>query len=203
MTIGWAYQRTVDPVSEPLSVDEAKSHARIDLSDEDVDVEAAVKASREAGENYTGRGFVTQTWRYQQDVFTSVISLPMAAPLQSVTSVKYYDTAGVQQTLASSTYVVDAMTEPGRIYLAPNKTWPSLQSGRLLAVEVTYVVGWQSAEQVPALIRQGMRKALATVLEFREDVISGTIVAKLPKGARNDWASYLVSWVPPKCETAR
>jgi hypothetical protein len=52
----------------------------------------------------------------------------MAAPLQSVTTVKYYDASGVLQTLASTVYQVDTVSQPGRIVLAPTQIWPTVQA---------------------------------------------------------------------------
>jgi uncharacterized phiE125 gp8 family phage protein len=127
--------------------------------------------------------------------------LPRAAPLQSVTSVKYYDTSGVQQTLSASTYQVDTFSEPGRILLAPNQVWPSVQAGRALAVEVLYVVGWTSADNIPADILEAIYLRVGTRHAFREDVIagSGITVASLPDGVEALLAQHRVWWREPVC----
>lgn len=131
------------PVIEPITTANAKAHLRVDVADDDALIDRLVKGARAQVEAYLHRGLVTQTWKYLQDEWTDAIWLPMAAPLQSVTAVQYYDTAGALQTLATSTYLVQTTPEPGRIVLAPDKTWPNLQD-RALAVEITYVLGWSA-----------------------------------------------------------
>ncbi len=62
--------------------------------------------------------------------------------LPAVSSVKYYDPDGNQQTLASTEYVVDGEDVPGRLRLGFNKYWPSTQWPRYDAVRIRYIVGW-------------------------------------------------------------
>jgi hypothetical protein len=123
------------------------------------------------------RGLLTQTWALSLRRFADVIWLPRAAPLQNdVTTapvVQYYDTAGVLQTLASTSYVVDTTSRPGRIVRAPSQSWPAVQSDRLGgAVLVTYVVGWTSAALIPERIKQGLR-IYVTWLDGNRDGMDG------------------------------
>src|SRR3954462_15596572 len=105
-----AWVRTVDPVTEPVSLTEAKDHARIDLTADDAAVTRFIQNGREEAEEYLGRGLLTQTWQLSLPNFFESMALPMAAPLQSVTSVQYYDTTGSLQTLSTSFYTVDTIS---------------------------------------------------------------------------------------------
>ena len=87
-------------------------------------------------------------------------------PLQSVTSIKYYDSNGIQQTLDPSAYLVDVVSEPGRITPAPNTTWPATQA-RANAIEIIHVTGYAS---VPEGIKAWMKIRVATMYENREEV---------------------------------
>jgi uncharacterized phiE125 gp8 family phage protein len=196
-----AWQRTVAALIDPITVEDAKSHLREVVNDEDGDIARRIRSATEQAENYLHRGLLTQSWTYAQDEFTDEMWLPRAAPLQSVTSVKYYDTSGVQQTLSASTYHVDTFSEPGRILLAPNQVWPSVQAGRALAVEVLYVVGWTSADNIPADILEAIYLRVGTRHAFREDVIagSGITVASLPDGVEALLAQHRVWWREPVC----
>lgn len=166
------WQQTVAPTSDLIELGDAKGHLRISVEDEDADTLRRIAAVTRQIEEYLGRGLLTQTWEYRQDVFADVILLPRAAPLQSVSSVQYYDESGTLQTLATTTYVVDSASEPGRILLAPNKVWPTTQAARALAVIVTYVVGWTHRELVPPDIVDGAYLLLGDRHEHREASVS-------------------------------
>jgi uncharacterized phiE125 gp8 family phage protein len=73
-------------------------------------------------------------------------------PLQSITSIKYYDTAEVEATFSSADYFVDTVSTPGRIVLK----WQSLADPTLRAVVAVRCGGWTTAASVPARLRQAM-----------------------------------------------
>lgn len=153
------------PTQEPISLAEAKQECRVDTDDENSRMYGYIRASRMDAEMYLNRGFYTQTWKLVQDDWSESIWLPMAAPLQSVTTVQYYNSAGTLTTATSSDYVVDTTTEPGRIVRAPNVTWPTLQADRHGAVIVTYIVGWTSVALIPEQIKQG----IAVLVQWRHE----------------------------------
>lgn len=195
MQVHWT--RTVEPVIEPLSLADARLHCRVDGIDDDIEIDRFRLAARTAFENYANRGVMTQTWKHMLADWLPEIWLPMAAPLQSVT-VQYYDASGALQTLSSSYYVVDTTSEPGRVTLAPNYSWPQLQSGRLTGrVVITYVVGWTSPYAVPAPIVQGMRLLVGHFYDNRSAVNVGNIVTKFPLGVEALWAPYRVWYRVP------
>lgn len=88
------------PAVEPVTVAEARAHLYVGHSDDDAIIGAFIAAAREDCEHRTQRALVTQTWERTLDGFPAAISLPMA-PLASVTSVKYIDGDGNEQTLCS------------------------------------------------------------------------------------------------------
>lgn len=156
--IACTWTRVTGPTEEPVSLDDLKLHAGIEDSDSDNLLEAYIRTARESAEQYLGRGLMTQTWKLVLDGFANVIPLPMAAPLASVSSVKYYDSAGVLQTLATTVYDTDTVARPGTVTLKPDQTWPSVQGTRQNGhVEITYVVGWTTPDAVPDRIKIGIR----------------------------------------------
>lgn len=193
-----AWQRTVDPTNEPISLAEAKLHFRVSGAAEDSKIQRDVRAARMQVEDYLHRGLVTQTWKYVQDVFSGVIPLPMAGPLVSVPSVKYYDTSGVQQTLSTSIYEVDTLSEPGCVRLAPDQVWPQTQVGKALAVEVIYVVG-QAASAVRDDIVDAILMLALDRYEQRENTVIGTISSEIPNGVEAILAPQRLWWSPPGC----
>ena len=180
--------QTVPPAVEPVSLAEAKLHMRVDLDDDDALIQKLIEAARRHTEDFTSRSLITQTWKLTLDRFpeslllwrwdawtcSNVIELPKP-PLQSVTSVKYYDPDGVLQTLAASKYLVDAVTEPGRIAPVTGEFWPATQD-RINAVEIIYVAGYgAAAANVPAGLLAAIKLLLANWYENREATIAGSL----------------------------
>jgi uncharacterized phiE125 gp8 family phage protein len=185
------------PTAEPLSVAEAKLQARIRIDDEDALIDRYIKAARSTAEETLGRGLLTQTWKLTLPSFAESIWLPMAAPLQSVTSVKYYDTTGTLLTLSATVYTVDLVSRPGRLVRAPLQSWPSLQSDRLTGkVEITYVVGWTDKALIPERIVQGMRLYLGYLDSDREGLDE---LGELARTAADACWTDRVCWKPPAC----
>jgi uncharacterized phiE125 gp8 family phage protein len=192
-----AWKRTVDATIEPVSLAEAKLQLRNPAAADDTLVLRAIKAARQQVEDYLHFGLITQTWKYTQDRFTTEIQLPMAAPLQSVI-VKYYDASGVLQTLASTVYLVDTTSEPGRIVLAPAQVWPVTQADRPNAVEITYIVGETAAASVRADIVDAILLLVGDRYEFREATVVGPIATALPTGVESILAPLRVWWTAPR-----
>jgi uncharacterized phiE125 gp8 family phage protein len=174
------------PDGEPVVATEAIAHLRLEPdTGEDELLEGLIVAAREYAEAHTGRQLLTATWKLTLDRFpyrNASISLPLP-PLQSVTSIKYLDTAGVLQTWASNQYVVDAPAGPraidGRVYPVYGVDYPDTLS-REDAVTIEYVAGYGDAASVPSGIKQAMLLAIGHWYEQRESVIVGETVTTVP-----------------------
>ena len=134
------------PAAQPVTVSEVKSRARIDHSDDDTDIGVMIDEAVSKIERDNGIALMTQTWRMSMDVFPAHISLH-GWPVKSVTSVKYRDVDGNEQTLSSDVYRLDTNSVPARISLKPNQSWPTPESS-YGAVWVDYVLGEGSAADV-------------------------------------------------------
>ena len=171
------------PATEPISVLQAKDHLREDGSDQDDVIERLISAARRKVERDSWRVLVTQTWDVFYDSFPPPgcsLVLPKP-PLQSVTSVKYHDADGTTETtLAGSTYIVDAASEPGRIALHDGEEWPSDTLRPANGVEVRIVAGYGAASAVPDHLVQAMLLLIGHWYEQREAAISGTIIQSVP-----------------------
>lgn len=169
------------PTLPVIDLATAKLQVRIDenVSDEDVTLQSYIDAATTWIEEYTGRSLLTQTWQGALCDFPHRFWLPRAAPLQSVTFVKYYDTANVLQTLATSVYTVPAFEEPASITLAYGQSWPAVYD-RADAVRVEYVTGATSAALVPAPLLQAVQLLVGHFYANRESVVTGTIATAVP-----------------------
>ena len=75
------------PASEPISLEEAKLHLKVDGGADNALITALIITTRQLAEKETHRKFITQTWLMVRDKFKEVIEIP-DPPLQSVTSIK-------------------------------------------------------------------------------------------------------------------
>lgn len=193
--IGCAWTLVTGPAQEPISLAEAKAQARITDDNSNTLLASYIATAREAAETYLGRGLYTQTWKLSLDWFANEIQLPRAAPLQSITHVKYYDSDGVQQTLATSYYDTDTVAEPGTVVLKADQTWPSVQSDRRnKRVEITYVIGHAAVSAIPEIIKQGIR-LYVTYLDLDRDGMEEN-ANKAREAAERCWSDR-VYWTPP------
>jgi uncharacterized phiE125 gp8 family phage protein len=176
------------PVGEPISLQEAKEHCRIDLDNEDALIGGYIAAARQHVENVTARQLLTAVWALKLDGWPCWIDVPRP-PLQSVSGVPvvaitYVDADGATQTLATTDYRVDAPSGPtcerGRIEPAYGVSWPSLR-GVLNSVTVTFSAGYgATGDTVPMALRQAMLLAIAHWYRNREHVVTDTNAIELP-----------------------
>lgn len=164
------------PAQEPITLAEAKAHLRLENTLDDVTVAMLIQTARQYVEEVTWRGIVSQTWELVMDSFPTeeYFELPKGK-LASVTSITYLDTAGAAQVLAGSEYEVDSTSEPGKVRLAYEKTWPITRS-RWNAVVTRYVVGWD-VDVVPRPIKHAILLLVSQMYEHRTPEITGTIVS--------------------------
>ena len=138
------------PAVEPVTLNEAKLHCRIDVTDDDALVTSLITVARQYCETFTGRAFVTQTIQYDLPRWPrrKAIYLPRP-PLQSVTSVTWWDTDGNDTVLIAGTdYLVDAAPEPGTVLLPDGVLWPSEPLYAVHPVRIEYVAGYPQVAPV-------------------------------------------------------
>ena len=184
---------SVAPVVEPVSVDEFKLHSRIDHNHEDSKIQGYLLAARTLLEKDTRRAFCTQTRILYLDYLPAYVVFDVA-PIQSITSITYYDSLNVQQTLSASTYEADLYAEPAIIRPAFGQTWPTTYD-RFSAVAVTYTAGYGAASAVPEDAKQAIKLLAAHWLENAEASIIGTISKEIEfsysaLSSRLKWGGY-------------
>lgn len=168
------------PELEPISVETAKAHLRTTHNADDVYIEQLIKSVRMWTEGYLKRALITQTWDWKLDggFPCTPFKVPLP-PLQSITHIKYIDTNGAEQTLSSSVYTVDTASQPGRIDLAYGQSWPSVRD-QMNNVTIRFVCGYGSVPDIDKDIIHGMKILLSHWYEYREPVITGTIISDVP-----------------------
>ena len=146
-----------------LTLADAKLHTRLpaDLTVEDVPVANWTRAATLQVEQDTSIELLPKTYDLVSDRFPPYgcpIELPFG-PLLAVTSVQYYDSADVLQTMAAADYKADTARIPGRIGRATNASWPTdLRSFQPAIIRV--IVGYASIGLVPEPLLQAVRLAI-------------------------------------------
>lgn len=183
------------PAEEPLTLDEAKSHLRVDFDSDDTYITQLIIGTRRYVENITNRSLITQTWEYYPEQWPSgnQISIPLP-PLQSVTSVKYTDTDDAELTFDAAGYTVDIKSEPGRIVLNDGYSWPTVTLNATNPIQIIFACGYgDTSTVIPADIKAAMKLIISNYYENREPVIVGySSVQTLPMAIDALLANYRI-----------
>jgi len=116
------------PTNLPVTLVEAKKQCEIAVSDttHDTQLAALIRAATSLVERDSRRKLVCQTWDQRLDFWPSERGIPLrVGPVLSVSSIKYVDGDGNEQTWSSSSYSVDTRRSRPVIWLAHNEQWPS------------------------------------------------------------------------------
>jgi uncharacterized phiE125 gp8 family phage protein len=136
------------PTAEPVTLTEIKAYLRLDADTTfDSGLTALIKAARTEAENFQNRAYMARTYDLALDSFPDMpLRVPMPS-LVSVESIKYTDEDGVITTIPSSDYIIDQISEPGRIAFAKGKSWPSVSLQSVNGVVIRFVAGSGSAPE--------------------------------------------------------
>lgn len=171
--------------AKPMTAVELRSHIKLFETAEDGLIESYIAAATDYLEAWTRRTFVQCTWCYYLDGFydrerlnpyepAGEILLPRP-PLVSVSSVKYDDADGNEQTVDAADYIYDIRHTPGRLKPAPSASWPAVESGTYGSVRIEYVAGYATAALVPERYKQVIRWMVAKWHRNREGVAPVTL----------------------------
>ena len=182
----------VAPVVEPVTIEEAKNHLRVDTPDDDALIQRNLVAARRWAETYTRRVFVTQTWNVFYEKGQPVLTLPLP-PLQSVLSVSHRTTSGSMLTVPPTVYLVDTIAAPGRILLAPGQSWPGDPLWAPNPIVIQFIAGYGLAATVPDDIKAAILLLTGFLYENREQAAHPSPKA-LPFAAENLLMPYVAGW---------
>jgi len=172
------------PTVEPISLDEAKLHLKVDSAEDNTLITALIKTARQLAERETKRAFITQTWEMYLDAAAPEIEIPKP-PLQSVVSIKVIDSDGNITTVDTAIYDVDASQDsPGRVKLAYGCAWPTHRNFTSFIVEFKGGYG-DAAADVPEGLKQGILQLLSHLYENRG-------AEEIPKGLKALFWSYKI-----------
>lgn len=169
---------TPPTITSVISDADLRTHLRIIAGEEELMAVYRLAAHR-AAEHYTGYAIGAQVLELALDAFPEdEIQLP-GGKVTSITSITYKDTAGANQTLPGTDYVLDDYSSPPRVVPAADVTWPTSTQDVANAVKVRYAAG-----DVPDAAKAAILLTTAHLYQNREAVTTGAMV-ELPLGVRH------------------
>ncbi len=167
---------TTPPAAEPLSCAEMKVFLRVDHDNDDALIEDLIAAARQLCESATGRSLITRSYSLYLDAWPEAATLTLPhPPLAVVDAIQVYAADNSAAEFSADNYVVDAAGLPGRIALTSAPPLP----GRVAnGIEIQFTAGYgAAAADVPVLLRQGMKQAVAHMYENRGDTPASALNA--------------------------
>ncbi len=161
----YSLELVTPPAEEPCTLGELRSSLRLTTAQDDREIMSLhVPSARRLIEETIGVRLVTQTWRLNLDRFPLYTVQPSfdapvifselpIGPTQSVTSIKYDDRDGAEQTLSTSVYSVDVKRPLARICLKYGQVFPVTSVAAMNTVRILFVCGYGLHQYVPANLR--------------------------------------------------
>jgi uncharacterized phiE125 gp8 family phage protein len=177
-----------------ISLAELRQHCKLDVDGsgthpDDSLLQIYLAAAHQHAEHHTGTAIGAQVVELALDDFPAGPILLAPGPVSSVTSLKYLDTAGVEQTLSAGAYTLDEYANPAWLIQAYGTLWPApLDAAN--AVKVRYTAG--SNTIAPAL-KAALLLMVGHLYANREGAAPGSL-AQIPLGVASlldtvrDWS---------------
>ncbi|MCX7903039.1 MAG: head-tail connector protein [Caloramator sp.] len=158
------------PKADVLTLEEVKSHLRVDGDDEDSIISSYIKAAREYAEIFTGRSFVEKTYEYITNPKEkyAYIELPMP-PLVEVLEVSAMQSTNEELLNEGKDYYIIKGYDESLIYPSLERGWPKETLDRLGGIKVKYRAGYSEA---PMSVKQAILILVAHFYENRENLIA-------------------------------
>lgn len=179
------------PVTEPVSLAEAKTHCRVDHADEDALLSSLIQAARGLVEETTGRALITRTLEWRIDRWATLLYLPYP-PAISIVQISYTDAAGVTATLPPAAYSLRAGVIPAYVRLDTAQR-PAVNLARDGAIAIRYLAGYGPPENVPLALRHAILLLVGHWYVNRE-AVSNTSQSELPLAVSALLAPYRLHW---------
>lgn len=166
---------TAESAELPVSLEAVRMQLRMDdLRHDDEYLIMQIKAQCALIEKQYQCALLTKTVVEHHSRFpqysTNTLFVSGIGPVNSITSIQYYNSAGTLQTWASTEWNFTASSGGANITLKPDYSWPTNLANRPDAVIVTYSAGYGTGPSaLPPNITAGILSRIARAYTNRED----------------------------------
>lgn len=173
--------------AEPLQVGDLSAWLAGPSDEQTADIQRLISAARQEAEQINGRVLAVSTWQLALDGWPDGDTIDLLEPLATVapatspiTSFTYKTSAGVVTTMAASTnYIVDTDSRPGRISLPYGGSWPSATLWPVSPIKIQFTAGLAPAD-VSDGIKQYMKAFMQANFDSPALITTGRVVAVNP-----------------------
>jgi len=173
-------KRITQPSAEPVLLADVKAQLSIATADTLVDaiITRRITEARQWAEHFMGRTIMPSNWEVVLDRFPLEIEL-FYPPATAIVSIKYIDTAGVEQTMDAADYYLDEDATPNWALPAYGEEWPdTLDTAN--AVRVRYTAGYADAAAVPGPIKEAIMLTVGHWMRYQGSVEAGINITRIP-----------------------
>ena len=163
-------------VGYPITTAETKTWLRESGTTYDDQIDMLIAAATDEAEKVMWRPCLTTTFRTYFDCWKPVLKL-WKGGVTAIASIKYKDSNNAQQTLATTEYSYDIVSEPARIEVI---NAPAVYQYGFNQIEVEFTAGWAEASAVPNIIKTAIMTRVATYYETPQEIVTGTQVHQIP-----------------------
>jgi len=157
-----------DPSTKVVTVDEIKSHLRIDTDDEETLLGLYIDAATEMAEHYCSRHFIEHEYKLFFNSPVSAASLIFPDCTLLTTPIHYIDSDGDE--ITSSEAYIDAYSNPSICYTKTALGTPTLESENANTFWIEFKTGFGATQSdVPQAIQQAIKLIVSDMYYFRED----------------------------------
>lgn len=180
----YSYKVVNAPINTLFILDDIKNYLRLDTGDtsEDSLLLSLQSTAVSLVEKYTNRTLLTTTFKTHRDVFfniqnnlhTSDYWELKKSPLQSVSSIKYYNKSNVLVTVNTNIYYNTFEDIYSKIFLNDGFKFPSDILNRFQAIEIEFIAGYgNDSSSVPNEIKNAVLMLISSMYENRGDCSQG------------------------------
>ena len=168
------YTLVTPPESEPVSLEQASDHLRVDSDDDVYYIEGLIAVAREYVDSVTGRVSGVSGWKLIAPTWMSLCGSQVdtfslfRTPLVSIEAIRYYAPGDGDRTVMSAAdYIVVTAAEPGMIKITGDL--PAVDD-RPDAILIEFTAGYSTPALAPAVLKHAVKSLVAHLYEQRSPV---------------------------------
>lgn len=187
---------TVTPSTwKAVTLADTKAHLRITSTNQDDMINDLITIATDRVEGITNRALTKKKLRLYIDNWPCGDSIELPYPPLSTSTdavIQYKDKDSSTITLSSTVYRMDAVSEPGRVCLDYNESWPTGTLHNVNPISVQYLCGYTATSNVPERLKQAVKIFVEDMYENTGSVVVGRSVQELTEHVKNLIRDYRI-----------